>query len=121
MKIKKLNMECGKCAMLEYCGEPWRYAICEDERFADIDDRKYAKIAEMYTHDKAKKYGVQYEPLPECEEREKKGECEGYYCINCEVHTGQHENCEHFEEANDNHCWAIADYVEAVLKERGKL
>ena len=46
MKIGKLNMHCGECKLIEYCGEPYSdIAICGEERFKDVDEEEFMKLA----------------------------------------------------------------------------
>ena len=46
MKIGKLKQHCGNCGVIEFCGDPFCYCLCNDERFKDITEEKYKELAE---------------------------------------------------------------------------
>ena len=46
MKIGKLKQHCGNCGVIEFCGDPFYYCLCNDERFKDITEEKYKELAE---------------------------------------------------------------------------
>ena len=98
MKIGELEQHCGNCEVIEYCGEVFGYCLCSDERFEDIAEATYTKIA----------YSA-----PATKNLE---ECEGCERIDCTVYGSLNEECEYYDEHRDYFCEQIADYVESVLK-----
>lgn len=48
-------MHCGKCDLIEHCGEPWSdIAICCESRFRKVDIDKLCQLLET-SHRKSKK------------------------------------------------------------------
>lgn len=48
MKIGNLNMHCGNCNLIDYCGEPYSdICICSESRFKNIDENKFLEIAKI--------------------------------------------------------------------------
>ena len=94
MEIGKLNQHCGNCTLIEYCGDPFYYCLCADERFADITEEKYKELAENIDWSDYKEY-------PECAECDSKDNCDGL--------------CENESEQQDNLVRFIADKVEIRL------
>ncbi|MDD5051051.1 MAG: hypothetical protein PHV93_04955 [Candidatus Pacebacteria bacterium] len=46
MEIGKLNQHCENCKVIEYCGDPFYYCLCQDRRFENMDVDNYEKLAE---------------------------------------------------------------------------
>lgn len=47
MKIGKLDMHCGECSIIGYCGEAWSdIAICREQRFENIEELEFLNLAE---------------------------------------------------------------------------
>lgn len=90
MKIKELNQHCGKCSLIEYCGNAFEYSICKDERFQEVKYKEYKKLADN-AEIKA------FEACRNCNE----------LCSDCDIE----------EEARDYKCRQIADFVEKALQE----
>lgn len=107
MKIKKLDQHCGDCGVSEYCGNSFGYCLCKDNRFGDMEENEYKKIAETATAIK---------PLDACEGC-RRTDC-GSYRYSEEDY--ENEDCEHEDEARDFACEQIADFVETVLREKIK-
>jgi len=89
MLIGDLGQHCGECGVIEYCGNPFGYCLCYDERFTKIEEEVYAKIAEN------------------CFLTRYKG-CNGCDRDDCEI-------CDLDDERKDFECELIADYVENML------
>lgn len=45
-KISELGQHCGECSVIDYCGNPFGYCLCHDERFSNMDEKEYAEIAQ---------------------------------------------------------------------------
>ena len=57
MKLKDLNMNCGKCLCIEFCAEPYEeLCLCYDSRFEKITQEEYIRQAEkvVINNDKRK-------------------------------------------------------------------
>jgi hypothetical protein len=104
MKIKSLEQHCGDCGIIEYCGNAYGYSICCDERFGDVEESEYARIAETATGIKTLEACIDC-VRPDC----------GAYRYN--ENDFADEPCEHGDEERDYCCRQIADYVEKQLKE----
>lgn len=102
MKIKELEQHCGNCSLTEYCGNTFGYSICCDERFEDMDESEYARIAETATDIK---------PFDACKDCERP-DC-GAYRHNDDDFAD--EPCEHGDDERDYYCEQIAAYVEKAL------
>jgi len=70
MKIKELDQHCGDCGVVEYCGNPFGYCLCHDERFQDLDDEEYRKMADA-CEGSSLMYGEWYRKCVGCNE----GDC----------------------------------------------
>lgn len=47
MKISKLDMRCGNCAIIDYCAEPFSsLCICKREELQDVEEKTYKELAE---------------------------------------------------------------------------
>lgn len=46
MKISELDMRCGECSLVDFCGEPFEYCICKDLRYKDIEEEEFLKEQE---------------------------------------------------------------------------
>lgn len=47
MKLKDLDMNCGKCECIEFCGEPFdELCLCYDSRFEEMTQKEYICKAE---------------------------------------------------------------------------
>jgi len=118
MKIKDLEMHCGNCALMEFCGEPFQYAVCEDSRFLEIDDNDYYIIAENCSQRKIM-LGVKPTPWSMadcCREAKEGGYCEGRTCDKC-------DGCEADSEAKDHYvddiiASSVDRYLDAAEHER---
>lgn len=102
MKIKELKQHCGNCGIMEHCGNGFGYCLCHDERFWDMDEDEYGKIAE--TAKDIKPFGA----------------CEGCTRPDCGSYRYSETNyadddCELADEAKDYFCEQVADYVERQL------
>jgi len=55
MKIGELDMRCGNCTIIEWCGDPYSdICICEEYRFEDVEESNFFKLAET-SNKKSKK------------------------------------------------------------------
>lgn len=93
MKIGKLNMHCGNCNVIDFCGDPYGYCLCYDARFADMEESTYKQIAEnckLVPHDSC------------CG-------CDMEYC----------DGCDKDSERRDCMCEQFADYVAGQLTFNG--
>lgn len=57
MKLKDLNMNCGKCLCIEFCAEPYEeLCLCYDSRFEEMTQEEYIRQAEkvVINNDKRK-------------------------------------------------------------------
>ena len=90
MKIGKLDQHCGECEIIDFCGNGFCYCICNQGRFKDIDTDTYKKYAEQ-----AKT-------------------TEFSFCNNCSS-IDDCETCELEDEARDNYCEQVAEYVASML------
>jgi hypothetical protein len=102
MKIKELDQHCGDCSLIEYCGNSYGYSICCDERFEDMEESDYKRIAETATDIKPFKA------------------CKGCERPDCGVYRYSDDNfanepCEHDEESRNYYCEQIANHVEKAL------
>ena len=107
MKIRELSQHCGDCGITEYCGSPDGYSICCDERFGDMEESEYIKIAETATDIK------------------KFDECVGCERPDCGTYWYSEDNfadeaCEYDDEERDYCCEQVADYVEKAIAEVGE-
>ncbi len=96
MKIGKLKQHCGNCGVIEFCGDPFYYCLCNDERFKDITEENYKELAENIG-------GSDFEPHPSC--RGCSGKCDG---------------CDEESEERDIRVQFIADKVAAQILQRLK-
>ena len=48
MKIGKLDMHCGDCHLIDYCGEPFEFAICNSFGLKQMDADEYIKLYKSY-------------------------------------------------------------------------
>ena len=103
MKIKDLNKHCGECSISEYCGNPFGFCLCTDERFDSMEESEYIKIAETATDIK------ESESCEGC----KRPDCEAYRYSDNEYAD---EDYEYNDDARDYYCKQIADYVENAMK-----
>lgn len=90
MRIGALNMHCGECDIIDFCGNSFGYCVCNQERFQDVDTEEYRKHAEQA-----------------------ETTCFSFYSgyeKECDV-------CENEEEARDYYCEQIAEYVAVLLSE----
>lgn len=47
MKIGALEQHCGKCAVADYCADPFEdLCLCCDSRLEDLEEEEYIKLAE---------------------------------------------------------------------------
>lgn len=47
MEIGKLNMHCGICSLIDYCGEPYSdICICSESRFKNVEEDIFLKLIE---------------------------------------------------------------------------
>jgi hypothetical protein len=47
MKIKDLEQNCGDCALIDYCAEPFEeLCLCTDSRFKELTEDEYIALAE---------------------------------------------------------------------------
>lgn len=93
MQIKELNQHCGECELIEHCGNAFGYCICTDERFQEMSEEQYKKLAEQAEFKEFKK-------------------CEGCFeeCM----------GCENEEEEREYRSKQIADFVEKAITETVK-
>lgn len=55
MKIGNLDMRCGECKLMDYCGEPFPdICICTQSRFENVEEDTFLKLIETSTR-KSKK------------------------------------------------------------------
>ena len=46
MKLKDLEMHCGECTVIDFCGEPYSdICLCKNEAIEHLEDKDYIKIA----------------------------------------------------------------------------
>ena len=102
MKIGELRMHCGNCSIVDYCGNPYGYRICGQERFSDMDDSEYRRIAETLTDIKT---------FPDCKGCERSS-CEAYRFSENDYDD---DDCENRDERLDFYCAQVADYVYSVM------
>jgi len=105
MKISNLGQHCGECGLISYCGNPSCYCLCADERFFEVDEYAYERIAENATD--IKKLDV----CAGCV----RGDCEPYRYSETDYAD---EACEFNDEARDNYCKQVADYVAGIIHRR---
>jgi hypothetical protein len=103
MKIKQLDQRCGDCGVVEYCGNPFGFCLCDDEFFGEIEEKEYKKIADSAT-------GIK--PLDACV---------GCYRPDCGIYRYSAtdfagEDCEHNDDARDYYCEQIAGFVKSAVK-----
>lgn len=91
MKIGDLKQHCGNCRLIEFCGDPFYYCLCMDERFKNVTDEKYNEIAEKISMEG-------FEPHPPC--------------VNC---INNCDDCDEQSEENDCRVRFIADKVAKLL------
>lgn len=89
MKIGELNQHCGKCEIIEFCGNSFGYCICNKKCFKNIDTDIYKKYAE-----KAVTTAFAF-----CEKCLSEDDC---------------GKCEHEDEARDYYCEQVAEYVASM-------
>lgn len=47
MKLKDLDMNCGKCECINFCAEPYEeLCLCCDSRFKEMTQEEYIRMAE---------------------------------------------------------------------------
>ena len=47
MKLKDLDMNCGKCVCIDFCAEPYEeLCLCCDSRFEEMTQEEYIKMAQ---------------------------------------------------------------------------
>lgn len=47
MKIGDLDMHCGDCKIIDYCGDPYsEICICREQRFKNIEEARFIELAE---------------------------------------------------------------------------
>lgn len=47
MKLKDLDMNCGKCICIDFCAEPYEeLCLCCDSRFEEMTQEEYIKMAQ---------------------------------------------------------------------------
>lgn len=62
MKIGELDMQCGKCGVIDYCTEPYETpALCCISTLADVSEEKYIQLAEEITSAEIEEKQRQYE------------------------------------------------------------
>lgn len=62
MKIGKLNQQCGNCSLIRYCTEPYETpCLCACEELDDVEEERYAELADSITDDEIKDKLQQYE------------------------------------------------------------
>ena len=50
MKIGKLDMHCGECNIIDYCGESFSdISICMEKRFENVEEKDFIKLAKTST------------------------------------------------------------------------
>lgn len=47
MKIGELDMHCGNCQLINYCGDPFEYAICCARVLKDMEESEYIRLVEQ--------------------------------------------------------------------------
>lgn len=46
MKLMELDMHCGKCKVIDFCGEPYsNVCLCANEVLGNIEEEDYLKTA----------------------------------------------------------------------------
>lgn len=103
MKIGNLNQHCGECSISEYCGNPFGFCLCTDDRFDSMEESEYIKIAETAPETK------EFASCEGC----KRPDCEAYRYSEYEYAD---KDCEYNDEAKDYYCEQIAGYVENTMK-----
>ncbi|EGO63549.1 hypothetical protein ALO_12606 [Acetonema longum DSM 6540] len=106
MKIGELDQHCANCSVGEFCGSPWGYCLCRDDRFVAVEDSEYWDIAQAATA----------KPLDVCNGCNRP-DCEPYRYSDVDYAD---ESCEYSDEARDYRCEQIADYAENTLGGGGK-
>lgn len=106
MKIGELEQHCGECDVVEYCGNPFCYCLCNDERFSDTEEEIYRKIAENAAGTKI------LDACMGCT----RPDCKAYRYSEKDYAD---EDCEHDDESTDYKCLQIANYVQSVLQNGG--
>jgi len=71
MKMGKLKHNCHECGAIDYCGNSYGFCLCTDERFSNLDDEEFYRLAEEDPE-------IETEPYEECVG------CERSYCGGCE-------------------------------------
>ena len=102
MIICELKQHCGNCGVIEYCGNPFCYCLCDDERFEDVEEKVYRMLAESATGIRA---------LDECDGCERR-DCDVYRYRDDDFAD---EPCEYYDEARDYYCMQVADYVQMEI------
>ena len=98
MLVSDMDFHCGDCGLIDYCGEPYYYAICKDQRFADVEVDTYEKIAEKAT-------GLEgYSACKGCE----RPDCD-VYRYGADDYSD--EPCDHMEESRDHYSRQVANFV----------
>ena len=88
MKIGELNQHCGNCGVTSYCGNPFGFCLCTDDRFSEVDDELYDSAADSVS-------GL------------KRHEA----CDGCLSYGDDCDTCEYDDEARDYFCEQVADWV----------
>lgn len=66
MRIGDLDMHCGKCELIDYCGEPYEYAICNADELREMEQSEYLRMVRIMQGE-YKDYKQLFEMI--CEER----------------------------------------------------
>ena len=98
MLLGELDRSCGECSVTEYCGNPFEFCLCMEERFANLEDRIYSNIAEM---------AIDIKKLDVCKGCERP-DCGAYRYSKVDF---EDEDCEFNDEARNYYCEQIADFV----------
>lgn len=90
--IGELGQHCGHCSVIDYCGDPFYYCLCQDDRFLDMKPEKYKILAGKIDWEGFEKHGP---------------------CIGC---IGNHcDGCEEEAEEKDARVRYIADKMALEL------
>lgn len=102
--INTLEARCGDCPIIEYCDNPFGFAVCHDERFAEMQTSEYLEIAEKFK-------GADTLDV-----------CEGCKRSCCDTYSdgkgGVFESCEHWDESKDHFCYSVANFVAKQVVKR---
>ena len=107
MKVGNLDMHCGECGVIDFCGCTFGYSICSDKRFKHVDTDEYKRIAE------------QIPQMPSITEDDFSfddcGRCNNSGVLDDEQDC---EECDRAETEKDRYAQHVADYVYSQLTER---